>query len=496
MILALTAAFAADLDLSIGAFLGTHLSGSQHELYDAPDSLHGPLGPAFPFGLRAGIGLADPLHLEGEAFVGPASGVGAGLLYGWRAQALVRGPLIGDQLRPQLAVGFGNLGLSSTDLGSDLDMAAHIGPALDVAMNDQLSVRGDLRWVASARQGATSLPSSHGELLVGLVYRKRVSGDTDGDGVRDDKDGCVDEAEYPNGYEDQDGCPDALATLVVKAKNAEGALLRSTEVFDGKTSLGRTNLEGRLIVPDLMPGREVMVVVDTPDLEPATSTLVLQAGENEIDLELGWAPGTLVVTAKTLGGKPIPAQIWATGPKQERWTLDANGESTRILPPGKWNIMIAEETYDAHLKQIEIPAEPGPRVRVDAILRPQRVQLTSTEVLTLDPLEFAAASVTMRDGGADIVEAVGSALVNNPQVTKLEVAGYASTDANPKANLALSQKRAEAVVQALIALGVEPGRLVAVGYGEEGAPPPPKPGSKRQERRVQFYVREISGGPQ
>lgn len=496
MIALVLAASAADLDLSVGAFVGTHLAGGQHELYAAPDALHGPLGPSFPFGVRGGIGVIWPLHLEGEAFVGPAAGVGAGLLYGWRAQALIRGPLLGDQMIPSIAVGFGNLGLSSQELGNDLDMAAHVGPALEAQITDQLWLRGDLRWVASARQGATRLPSSHGEALASLVFRKRIAGDEDGDGVRDDKDQCPSDAEYGNGYQDDDGCPDALATLVVKAKTAEGDLLRSLEVKDGAQVLGRTNLEGRLILEDLMPGREVSLNADTKEHEPANSTLVLQSGENEIELVLGWAPGTLVVTAKTLGGKPIPAQVWATGPKQERWQLDAEGSSVKVLPPGKWNIMIAEETYDAHMKQVELPVDVGPRTRVDAILRPQRVQLTAAEILTLDPLEFTANTATMKDGAADIVEAVGAALVNNPQVTKVEVAGYASTAADTKANLTLSQKRAEAVVAALIALGVEPGRLVAVGYGEEGAPPPPKPGTKRQERRVQFIVRESSGGPQ
>ena len=40
--------------------------------------------------------------------------------------------------------------------------------------------------------------------------------DTDGDGIFDDKDKCVDKPETKNGFEDDDGCPDAIPDAVKK----------------------------------------------------------------------------------------------------------------------------------------------------------------------------------------------------------------------------------------------------------------------------------------
>jgi outer membrane protein OmpA-like peptidoglycan-associated protein len=50
--------------------------------------------------------------------------------------------------------------------------------------------------------------------------------------------------------------------------------------------------------------------------------------------------------------------------------------------------------------------------------------------------------------------------------TTVDVAGHADSTGSDQYNLALSQRRADAVAQALISNGVQPVRVVAVGFGE------------------------------
>ena len=47
----------------------------------------------------------------------------------------------------------------------------------------------------------------------------------------------------------------------------------------------------------------------------------------------------------------------------------------------------------------------------------------------------------------------------------IEIGGYTDATGDPAANLQLSQQRADAVRAALVQAGVDPGMLVAKGYG-------------------------------
>ena len=63
-----------------------------------------------------------------------------------------------------------------------------------------------------------------------------------------------------------------------------------------------------------------------------------------------------------------------------------------------------------------------------------------------------------------MLDAVASTLDGNPSITKMEVIGYGSdARTNPLGQLGLGERRAKAIVNALILRGVDPSRLVASG---------------------------------
>ena len=73
---------------------------------------------------------------------------------------------------------------------------------------------------------------------------------------------------------------------------------------------------------------------------------------------------------------------------------------------------------------------------------------------------------------------------------EIEVAGHTDSDGAPERNMALSKRRAQAVVDYLTEAGVDAARINAVGYGEE------KPiasnetaEGKAQNRRIEMTVK-------
>ncbi|WP_133122836.1 OmpA family protein [Zhengella mangrovi] len=71
----------------------------------------------------------------------------------------------------------------------------------------------------------------------------------------------------------------------------------------------------------------------------------------------------------------------------------------------------------------------------------------------------------------------------------IEVAGHTDSDGDDQQNMALSEARAGAVVEALVRAGVPASRMTAVGYGETApVAPDDTPENKARNRRIEFRV--------
>jgi outer membrane protein OmpA-like peptidoglycan-associated protein len=76
---------------------------------------------------------------------------------------------------------------------------------------------------------------------------------------------------------------------------------------------------------------------------------------------------------------------------------------------------------------------------------------------------------------------------------KVEVSGYTDSDGSPEANKALSERRAQAVADALVADGVSRSRINSAGYGEDkpvAANDTPK--NKALNRRIEFSASKLA----
>lgn len=98
---------------------------------------------------------------------------------------------------------------------------------------------------------------------------------------------------------------------------------------------------------------------------------------------------------------------------------------------------------------------------------PHRVVVTETETTILDVIEFAPGTATILARSTPTLDAVAATLQGNPSLELVEVQAHTRGTGDETANLALSQRRADAVVAYLVRTGgVDPRRLDAQGYGD------------------------------
>jgi len=100
------------------------------------------------------------------------------------------------------------------------------------------------------------------------------------------------------------------------------------------------------------------------------------------------------------------------------------------------------------------------------------------------------------DGGVmgdDVLEPLG-AILRGYAHTGVTVNGYTDTFGAPDKNLALSQKRARAIADALAHEGVPAGRIAAQGFGESHLRVMTGDGKKEpRNRRIEILIRPIPG---
>ncbi len=92
----------------------------------------------------------------------------------------------------------------------------------------------------------------------------------------------------------------------------------------------------------------------------------------------------------------------------------------------------------------------------------------SVDVLTVtfkSDYMFSVNSATLLPGAYDELNRVANVLRQYPE-TNIQVLGHTDSTGTEEANMRLSQRRAEAVRDALVGMGVNTSRMTLIGYGE------------------------------
>jgi|HubBroStandDraft_5_1064220.scaffolds.fasta_scaffold14593_3 OOP family OmpA-OmpF porin len=108
----------------------------------------------------------------------------------------------------------------------------------------------------------------------------------------------------------------------------------------------------------------------------------------------------------------------------------------------------------------------GVENRLLTFIKDPNAQVSSDTWFDFDRLLFDTNSATLQPSSQEQLSNIAAILKAYPNV-KLRIGGYTDNQGDAAANLKLSQDRANNVMQQLVAMGVDPSRLDAKGYGED-----------------------------
>jgi OOP family OmpA-OmpF porin len=109
-----------------------------------------------------------------------------------------------------------------------------------------------------------------------------------------------------------------------------------------------------------------------------------------------------------------------------------------------------------------------PPVAAEAPPEQPRVEITDDKIIIHEKIQFDYNKAQIRSESDSLLAEVARVINDNPRIKKLRVEGHASAEGAHDYNVALSKRRAKAVLDHLVERGdVDPGRLESEGYGPD-----------------------------
>jgi outer membrane protein OmpA-like peptidoglycan-associated protein len=108
-----------------------------------------------------------------------------------------------------------------------------------------------------------------------------------------------------------------------------------------------------------------------------------------------------------------------------------------------------------------------------------------------EQVQFAYNSAQILKASDFVLDAVHKILVENPEITLVEIQGHTDDKGSDNYNKGLSERRAASVVNWLVRKGIDKKRLKSVGYGEsEPLYSNDSEDGRANNRRVEFHIIE------
>ncbi len=313
--------------------------------------------------------------------------------------------------------------------------------------------------------------------------------DDDGDGIFDTVDACKDAPEDVDGYRDDDGCPDPWTRLGVRLQDENGAT-----VTGATAELRCANLT-KILGPDqaveVMPGSCTVRATAEGYKEASTSFEVPEGAPMETILTLVPEVTTATVHIRVTDTKGKPIERAAVAFDDGPFARIHDGEAIAAIPPGKHQVQVSAKGHEPAEMQIDVRA--GDEKMLEFELEPQQVVVTLERIELNDKVHFETGSSQLKSVSFALLDEVAAVLLERTDILKVRIEGHTDARGSLASNQRLSEDRAEAVRAYLIGKGVDPERLIAVGYGETRPLDPRRnPKAYATNRRVEFHVEEWS----
>lgn len=203
-----------------------------------------------------------------------------------------------------------------------------------------------------------------------------------------------------------------------------------------------------------------------------------------------------VLAQETAGRKSSEAAVAAASAERDKLRLAA-----RTSEADNATRTAAVATQDAAASQRQAAAsqqQAGDAERHSRALEAQLRELNAKPtdrgmVITMGDVLFDTGRSELKSGGRRNVERLGSFLKEYPQ-RKALIEGYTDSTGDAASNQVLSGRRADAVMTALLDMGVERGQLAAQGYGEtRPVAGNDHAGGRQMNRRVEIVLSDENG---
>jgi outer membrane protein OmpA-like peptidoglycan-associated protein len=159
-------------------------------------------------------------------------------------------------------------------------------------------------------------------------------------------------------------------------------------------------------------------------------------------------------------------------------------------------IMLAARTREADNAKLEAANSKQETARVQAELDALKATPTPRgSVLTLGDVLFDTGRAELKSGASRKLDQLAQFLVEHPD-RRVQIDGFTDSVGSDSYNEELSQRRANAVREALIARGVEPSRIGTEGYGKSyPVASNGDSGGRQLNRRVEVVIGRDNGTP-
>jgi len=175
------------------------------------------------------------------------------------------------------------------------------------------------------------------------------------------------------------------------------------------------------------------------------TTAHFKCGSTSVDLYRSFVTGIDGTPMPSFAETLDPAQIWDL----VHYVLDLG----RARDVDGWLAALSKMTKAPPAEAPAPPAQPLAKVVV-----------TEEQIVALEPIHFELASALIRSDSEPVLDQVARVMAERPNI-RVRVEGHTDSKGSDAYNRSLSEKRARAVVAALVEKGVDGKRLRAVGFG-------------------------------
>jgi outer membrane protein OmpA-like peptidoglycan-associated protein len=372
------------------------------------------------------------------------------------------------------------------------------GDAVEALGGVQFSLPNDLVANVGAGGGVTNGIGAPDVRIFASFGYTPTTGDTDGDGIQDAEDQCVEDPEDPDGFEDQDGCPDDDNDQdgVVDDEDACPNTAEDDDGFEDADGCPDEDNDGDGIndaddeCPDEAEDVDQFEGEDgCPDTDNDGDGILDEDDECPNTPGIEEADGCKPGDADGDGIKDHVDQC-KTEPEDKDGFEDEDGcpdpdNDGDGIPDTEDKCPMEKETINGNKDEDGCPDKGKEKVKV-----------TEEKIEILEKVYFDTAKATIKARSFNILDQVASVLKANPQITEVRIEGHTDSRGADDYNKKLSQQRADAVRDFLVKAGVAADRLTAEGYGEEQPIADNDSAAGRERnRRVEFSIVEVDGEP-